>query len=254
MVIDSHAHLYWKRFDQDREQVIDNALAAGVDHIVIPGTNLATSKEAVELSQAWGHLHSAAGMHPSDSMDDSPESRAALAELMALPECVAIGEAGLDFFHQDNPSLEIQEACFRWQLEKAIEHDKPIIVHCRDSHEDTLRCVRDYPGLRGVLHCFTMGAEEMQAYVDVGFHISFSGVVTYPKNEANREAARLTPEDRILVETDSPFLAPQGYRGKRNEPAYVVHVLREVARVRGMDEGAMATITDNNAKALFDLP
>ena len=253
MVIDSHAHLYWKRFNDDREQVVEDALAAGVDHIVIPGTNVATSIEAVELATGTVNLHAAAGMHPSDSMDDSPESRAILAKLMAAPECVAIGEAGLDFFHKDNPPLEKQEACFRWQLEKAVELDKPIIVHCRDSNEDTLRCVRDYPGLRGVLHCFTMGPDEMQAYVDIGFHISFSGVVTYPKNEANREAARLTPEDRILVETDSPFLAPQGYRGKRNEPAYVVHVLREVAKVRGMEEEAMATITDNNAKALFGL-
>ncbi len=253
MVIDSHAHLYWKRFHEDRDQVVDNALAAGVDHIVIPGTNLATSAEAMDLSQGRPHLHAACGIHPSDSLDDTPAARAALSEMMASPECVAIGEAGLDFFHKDNPPLAKQEACFRWQLEKAIEHDKPIIVHCRESHEDTLRCVRDYPGLRGVLHCFTMGPDEMQAYVDVGFHISFSGVVTYPKNEANREAARMTPEDRILVETDSPFLAPQGFRGKRNEPAYVVHVLREVARVRGMDEEAMATITDNNAKALFGL-
>jgi TatD DNase family protein len=253
MVIDSHAHLYWKRFHGDRDQVIQNALNAGVDHIVVPGTNLATSTEAMELCRGHDHLHASAGIHPSDSMDDTPESRALLEEFMASPECVAIGEAGLDFFHKDNPSLAQQEACFRWQLERAIEHDKPIIVHCRDSHADTLRCIRDYPGLRGVLHCFTMGPGEMQDYVDAGFHISFSGVVTYPKNEANREAARLTPEDRILVETDSPFLAPQAFRGKRNEPAYVVHVLREVARVRGLHEEAMATITDRNARSLFAL-
>ncbi len=253
MVIDSHAHLYWKRFHDDRAQVIENALAAGVDHIVVPGTNVATSTEAIELARGADHLHAAAGMHPSDSADDSPESRGALARLMADPECVAIGETGLDFFHRDNPPLEKQEACFRWQLEKAIELDKPIIVHCRDSHADTLRLVGDYPGLRGVLHCFTMGPEEMQAYVEVGFHISFSGVVTYPKNEANREAARLTPEDRILVETDSPFLAPQGHRGRRNEPAYVVHVLEEIARLRGVDEVTMAATTDANARALFRL-
>ncbi len=253
MVIDSHAHLYWKRFHEDRDQVIKNALAAGVDHIIVPGTNVATSTEAIELAADNEHLHAAVGMHPSDSLQDSPESRAILAQLMAAPESVAIGESGLDFFHKDNPPLERQEACFRWQLEKAVELDKPIIVHCRDSHADTLRLVSDYPGLRGVLHCFTMGPDEMQAYVDMGFHISFSGVVTYPKNEANREAARLTPEDRILVETDSPFLAPQGYRGKRNEPAHVVHVLKEVARVRGVDENAMAATTDANAKALFGL-
>ncbi|MCP5022709.1 MAG: TatD family hydrolase [bacterium] len=253
MVIDSHAHLYWKRFHEDRAQVIENALAAGVGHIVVPGTNVATSGEAIELARGTNHLHAAAGMHPSDCMHDSPESRETLAQLMADPECVAIGEAGLDFFHRDNPPLEKQEACFRWQLEKAIELNKPIIVHCRDSHADTLRLVGDYPELRGVLHCFTMGPEEMQAYVDLGFHISFSGVVTYPKNKTNREAARLTPEDRILVETDSPFLAPQGHRGKRNEPAYVVHVLKEIARVRGVDEKTMAATTDANAKALFGL-
>ncbi|MCA9003380.1 MAG: TatD family hydrolase [Planctomycetes bacterium] len=253
MVIDSHAHLYWKRFHGDLDQVIEGALAAGVEHIIVPGTNVETSKEAMELCQGKARLHSAAGIHPSDSACDSREARAQLAEWMASPECVAIGEAGLDFYHSDNPPLEVQEACFRWQLERAVEFDKPIIVHCRDSHSDTLRCIRDYPGLRGVLHCFTMGVEEMEDYVSAGLHISFSGVVTYPKNDANREAARRTPEDRILVETDAPFLAPQALRGKRNEPAFVVHVLREVARVRNLDEASMAAITDRNAKSLFGL-
>ena len=252
-LIDSHAHLYWSRFDDDRSAVLDQAIARGVEHIVVPGTNVATSRAAQDLCAESDRLHFAAGIHPSDTAEDSPTAREAIAAMCRHADCVAVGETGLDFFHKDNPRAAVQEAAFRWHIELAVEMSKPIIVHCRDAHEDTLRCLSDYPDITGVMHCFTMDAAAMQPYLDLGLHISFSGVVTFPKNDANREAARMVPADRMLIETDSPFLAPQPKRGKRNEPAFVEHVLETVAEVRGEDPTQVAAQTTANAKRLFGL-
>ncbi len=253
-LIDSHAHLYWSRFEEDRAAVLEHAAARGVQHIVVPGTNCETSLAARELCAGQPNLHFAAGLHPSDTAEDGEEARALIARLCAEPECVAVGETGLDFFHQNNPSAAVQEAAFRWHLELALQLDKPVIVHCRDAHDETARCLADYPGVRGVMHCFTMGPDEMQLYLDLGLHISFSGVVTYPKNDANRAAARAVPADRILIETDSPFLAPQPERGRRNEPAFVEHVLHTIAQERGVAPEVLAEQTTTNARELFRLP
>ena len=143
---------------------------------------------------------------------------------------------------------------FAWHLELAKRLDKPVVIHCRDAHEDTLALLREHRGVRGVMHCYAMGPEELPGYLDVGMYISFSGVVTYPKNESNREAAKLVPEDRLLVETDSPYLPPQSQRGKRNEPAGIREVLEVVAKTRGDDPETLAKRTALNADALFGLP
>ncbi|MCB9906484.1 MAG: TatD family hydrolase [Planctomycetes bacterium] len=250
-VVDSHAHLYWKRFDGDREAVLEAARQAGVTHIVVPGTNLETSTAARDLCSGQTWLHFAAGIHPSDSAEDSLGVRAAIEALANDSRCVAIGEAGLDFFHKDNPSKAVQEACFHWQLDLARSLDKPIIVHGRDAHDEVLTSLRAFPGVRGVMHCFTLGPPEMEAYLELGFSISFSGVVTFPKNLDNREAARRAPLDSLLVETDCPFLAPQPVRGQRNEPAFVRHVLQTVAEVRGMSAAELGAATTANAQRLF---
>ncbi len=252
-LIDTHAHLYWSSFDEDRAAVLENARAAGVQHIVIPGTNLATSQAARDLCQAESGLHFGAGFHPSDSAQSSPQTRAAITDLCKLPECVAVGEAGLDFFHKHYPDPETQLDCFRWQIELSLELGKPLIIHCRDAHAATLELLSEYTNLRGVLHCFTMGPSEARSYVELGLMISFSGVVTYPRNEDNRAAARSVPEDSILVETDGPFLAPQAERGKRNEPAFVRHVLDRVAQERSVSPSDLAATTSANAKRLFGI-
>jgi TatD DNase family protein len=150
--------------------------------------------------------------------------------------------------------LAEQRENFCWHLDLAREIDKPVIVHCRDAHEATVELLRSVPGVRGVMHCYSMGPRELPAYLELGFFISFSGVVTYPKNQENREAARLVPADRILFETDSPFLAPQGQRGRRNEPAFVRAVVEAVAEVRGEDPTSLGETASRNAAALFGLP
>lgn len=250
MITDTHAHVTWESFDPDREQVFARAREAGVTRIVLVGTELASSRAAFELARGREGVHPTAGIHPHDAQRADAVERAAIAALCARQECVAVGETGLDWFKQHS-SREAQLECFRWHLALARELDKPVIVHCREAHEDVLALLREARGVRGVMHCWTMGAQELPAYLELGLYISFSGVVTYARNEANRAAALAVPEDRLLVETDCPFLAPQGRRGQRNEPAFVREVLAEVARVRGAPLEQLARATSANAARLF---
>jgi TatD DNase family protein len=252
VITDSHAHLYWRDFDADRDAVLARARAAGVERMVIVGTDVLSSRAAFELCADELGLFPTAGIHPHDAKDAGPAERAAIEELCRRPECVGVGEAGLDFFKGFSPRAAQLES-FLWQLDLARRLAKPIVIHCRDAHADTVRCLQQFPGVRGVMHCYTMGPEELAPYLDAGLYISFSGVVTYPKNDANRAAARAVPLDRLLVETDCPYLAPQGRRGKRNEPANVLIVLEELATVRETDLESLARATSANAAELFGL-
>lgn len=253
MITDTHAHVFGERFDEDRDEVLARARAAGVERIVVVGTDVASSRAAFDLCAGRAGLHPTAGIHPHDAATVDDAARAAITALCARPECVAVGETGLDWFKQFAPR-EAQIASFAWHARLAREIEKPLVVHCRDAHEDNLAVLRDAAGVRGVMHCYTMGPDELPAYLDLGFFISFSGVVTYPKNAANREAARVVPLDRIVFETDCPYLAPQGQRGRRNEPAYVRLVVEDVARLRGMDPLELARASSANAARLFQLP
>ncbi len=253
MITDTHAHLYWKSYDEDRALVLDRARREGVERMVIVGTDVGTSRAAIELCRGVPGLFPTAGLHPHDATSFDETARAAIRGLCSRDECVGVGETGLDYFKEFSPRAAQRES-FRWHLELARELDKPIVIHCRDAHEDTVELLRSVPGVRGVMHCYTMGEAELAPYIELGLFISFSGVVTYPKNDANRDAARAVPIDRLVVETDSPFLAPQGERGKRNEPAFVRRVLDEVARVRAHDPEGLAAVTSANAARLFKLP
>jgi len=252
LITDTHAHVFGPRFDEDREAVLERARAAGVSRIVVVGTDVETSRAAFALCAGRPGLYPTAGIHPHDAAQITDAQRDEIAALCAREECVAVGETGLDWFKEFSPR-EQQLAGFRWHAELARELDKPLVVHCRDAHEDTARILRETSGVRGVMHCYTMGTEELPAYLDLGFYISFSGVVTYPKNVANREAARVVPLDRIVFETDCPYLAPQGKRGLRNEPALVRLVVEDVARLRGMDAAELARVSSANAARLFRL-
>jgi len=254
MITDSHAHLYWKDFETDREAVLARARAAGVTRMVVVGTDVATSRAAFELCASEAELFPTAGIHPHDAERAlEPGERAAIEELCRAPECVGVGETGLDWFKNFAPR-GAQLDSFLWQLDLARRLDKPVVIHCRDAHADTVRCLQQFPGVRGVMHCYTMGPDELAPYLAAGLCISFSGVVTYPKNEANRAAAAAVPVERLLIETDCPYLAPQGRRGKRNEPAFVVAVLDELARVRCTSALELAHATSANAAGLFALP
>lgn len=253
MITDSHAHVFWNSFDEDRDEVIERARAAGVGRMVIVGTNLETSQQSFALCEGREGLFPTAGVHPHDSSDADARALEKIAQLCRREECVAVGETGLDYFKEFSPALTQREN-FDWHLDLARRLDKPVVVHSREAHEDTVKMLSAHPGVRGVMHCFTMGPKELEPYLELGFYISFSGVVTYPKNDENRAAAALVPSDRLLVETDCPYLAPQGHRGKRNEPALVRKVLECVAKTRGEDVGALEVATSQNAADLFALP
>jgi TatD DNase family protein len=253
VITDTHSHLFWKSFDADRPAVLRRAREAGVRRMLVVGTDLATSVAAHELCAEDPDLFPTAGVHPHDAEGAAPEVLAEIEALCRGEACVAVGETGLDYFKEYSPR-EAQRRAFRWHLQLARELGKPVIVHSRDAHRDTAELLAEAGGVRGVMHCYTMGTEELTPYLEMGLYISFSGVVTYPRNEANREAARAVPVDRLLVETDCPFLAPQGRRGERNEPALVADVLAGVAAARGAAPEELALATSRNAAALFGLP
>jgi TatD DNase family protein len=253
MITDSHAHIYWKSYDGDRDEVLARAREAGVQRIVVVGTDLSTSRAALDLCRGELDLFPTAGVHPHDAEGVGADDRAEIEELCRLPECVGVGETGLDWFKEYSPRRDQIEG-FHWHLDLARRIDKPVVVHCRDAHEDTARILREYAGVRGVMHCYTFGPRELEPYLEAGLYISFSGIVTYPRNDENRAAAAAVPSDRLLVETDSPYLAPQPVRGKRNEPAHVAEVLRVVAETRGESFEDAARQTHANAARLFGLP
>lgn len=253
MITDTHAHIYWDGLREDVEGVIARSRAAGVERIVVVGTDVKSSQAAFEMCRGRAMLHPTAGLHPHEAQHLDDATRAEIDRLCRTPECVAVGETGMDHFKAFSPRAD-QLASFAWHAELAREIAKPLVVHSRDAHADTLDVLRAAPGVRGVMHCWTMGTEELPHYLDLGFWISFSGVVTYPKNEHIRAAARACPADRIVFETDCPFLAPQKHRGKwPNEPALVRETLEFVAALRGVDAGELAATSSANARTLFGL-
>ncbi len=252
-ITDSHCHVWWDQFDEDRDLVLQRARDAGVERMVVVGTDVETSLASLDLAAREAELFGTAGIHPHDAAKFDEGTRRSIEALCQRPDCVAVGETGLDWFKEWAPR-EAQLASFRWHLELARTLDKPVIIHSREAHEDTLELVRGCPGVRGVMHCFVMGPEELPHYVDAGLHISFSGIVTFKGSAANQEAARRCPEELLLVETDAPFLAPAPYRGKRNEPAFCAETLRFVAELRGVSVDHLARVTTENASRLFGLP
>ena len=254
--VDSHCHLQLSPQPERRyaagsaDEHVARADAAGVAWMVCVGTDLVTSQEALDLADRHPNVHAAVGLHPHDASKLGAEWEM-LEPLAVSDACVAIGEAGFDLYYEHSPRDE-QETAFRWQIRLAARLGKPLVVHSRDAWDDTFR-VLDDEGVpeRTVFHCFTGGPDEARAAVARGCYLSFSGIVSFKNAEALREAARLAPAERILVETDSPYLAPEPYRGQPNEPAHVVAVGEALARARGADAGEIAAVTGANAARVF---
>jgi TatD DNase family protein len=248
-LVDSHVHLDDSKFDADREAVIERALAAGVERMMAIGTGGGPPDLETAIRQAERHvfIFATIGVHPHDASKATPETFARLRELAAHPKVLAIGEIGLDY-HYDFSPREVQRAVFRQQLEIAAEAGKPIVIHSREAWADTMELVGQ--ARSGILHCFTGDPQQAREALDLGFHLAFGGVLTFPNAEAVREAARITPEDRLLVETDCPYLAPIPHRGRRNEPAFVVEVARRLAEVRGSTLDEIAEQTTRNFERL----
>lgn len=251
MSIDTHAHLEMEVFDSDREEVLKRAVEAGLTAIVTVGTTLADCKKAVALAGRYPPLYAAVGIHPHEVKGIDSGTYDALRLLARRDKVVAIGEIGLDFFYDHSPR-EVQIRRFAEQLDLAEELDMPVIIHDREAHSETLRILRPRKGrLRGVLHCFSGDQAMARECLDMGFHLSVAGPVTYPKAERLREVAREMPLERLLIETDAPYLAPQPHRGKRNEPAYVVETAGCLAEIRGLPVGELERLTAANARRLF---
>lgn len=248
MIFDTHCHL---GFDAqvDPAQVIQRAREAGVTTMLDVGIDLASSLAARQRARSTpGVLHSA-GLHPNDCVKLADEWED-IEELCAAEDCVAVGETGLDFYRDWAPPARQQEG-FARHLELARRLDKPVVVHCRDAFPRVFEILREHPGVRGVMHCFSGGVDEARAALDLGFYVSFAGPLTYPRSEPIREAARFVPEDRLLVETDAPFLPPQGKRGQRNEPAWITMTLAKLAELRSWSFEQAAAATRRNAERLF---
>ncbi|MEZ0328420.1 MAG: TatD family hydrolase [Dissulfuribacterales bacterium] len=240
--------------------VMHRAAANGVEQVMTIGVDLLSSQKAMELAAMWPQVFCAVGIHPHDAAR-IPSFEWLQNQLNAIRlqdtsnKIKAIGETGLDFAKEYSPRAE-QFHAFRWHLELALEWGLPVVVHDREAHGQTLDVLAEYAarGLTGVLHCFSGDTEMARRVLDMGFHVSVSGVVTFSKADVLREAVRFTPLDRLLIETDSPFLAPVPYRGKTNEPGYVRYVAEEIARLKCLTLEEVASCTTRNAQALFALP
>jgi len=252
LITDSHAHVFWSSFDEDRELVLERARAAQVSRMVVVGTNLATSQAAFALCRDRAGLFPTAGIHPHDCAQALEADYAGIAELARERACVAVGETGLDLFKEYSPRA-LQADSFRWHLRLAVELDKPVVVHCRDAHEATVELLREFPLVRGVMHCYSMGPGELAPYLEAGLFISFSGVVTYPRNDANRAAARARCVGRAVPAEPGRGSRSRPAADRRARPALVRGVLEVLARERGADFEELARATSANAERLFDL-
>lgn len=254
MLTDSHAHLDDEELFADLSAILGRAIEAGVGRIVVPGVSLESSRKAVELAQVHPMIYAAVGIHPHLAKEYLPENRKELVALAAREKVVALGEIGLDYHYSFCPP-EVQRQAFAAQLELASELDKPLILHSREADEDTYRLLRSapLPGKPGVLHCYSSNWDWAQKFLEMGFYLGVTGVITFKKAEALREVVQKAPLSRLLIETDSPYLAPHPHRGKRNEPALVREVAETVAEVRGIPLEEVLLATCRNLNDLFGI-
>lgn len=256
-LIDSHAHIDFPQFEGDREAMLQRARAAGVNAIVAIGVGPGPEKldAALPYAQAHDWIYTTVGIHPHEAKEVRPAHLETLARLAKHPKVIAWGEIGLDYFYDHSPR-EVQQKVFREQMDLAKGAKLPLVIHCRDAWGDCLDMLEEHwrgTGLGGVLHCFTSTIEHARRGVDMGFMVSFTGNLTYPKAQNIREVAKNLPLESILIETDSPYLAPQTMRGKRNEPAFVVEVAKTLGNVRNLGTEEAAAKTSENFRRFFHL-
>lgn len=253
-LIDTHCHLDFERFDEDRDAVVARAAAAGVSRIIVPALDAQNWQAVLKLAERYDGVYTAVGVHPNSTADWQDSHIDQLRTLAQHPKVVAIGEIGLDYYWDKSPK-ERQQRAFGMQLELAAELGLPVIVHNREASEDVLAMLADSPlagrPAPGVLHSFSASWADAEKALAMGFYLGFTGPVTFKKAEEVREVARRVPHDRILVETDAPFLTPHPHRGKRNEPAYVAFVAARLAAERGVETAVFACQTTQNAETLF---
>ncbi|NLO47534.1 MAG: TatD family hydrolase [Clostridiales bacterium] len=250
MYFDTHAHYDDTQFDEDRDLILSKMPHNGIDLIVNPGSNVLSSEASVELAQRYSFIWAAAGIHPHEAKQCNPEALQKIKELCLHEKVVAIGEIGLDY-HYDHSPRDIQKMALYAQLELAASLDLPVILHDREAHEDCLTAVRAFPGIKGVFHCYSGSLEMAKQIIKMGWYLSFTGSITFKNARKAPEIVAWVPSDRIMIETDAPYMAPVPNRGKRNDSANLYFIAQAVGEMRGITVSEAAELTLKNGKRFF---
>ena len=251
MYFDTHAHYDDEKFAEDGERILAALPEAGITLVLNPGCDLASSRTAVALAERWEHVYAAVGIHPEECGGCTDGDFEAIRALCARKKVVAVGEIGLDYYWPENPPREFQQAVFRRQLELALELELPVIIHDRDAHGDSLAIVEEYPALRGVFHCFSGSPEMAAELLKRGWYLGFDGPITYKNAKKALEVIELCPMERLLLETDSPYLSPVPHRGERNDSRNLPWIAAKIAEVKGCTVETVAAAATENGKRLF---
>ena len=251
-LFDTHAHLDDKQYDEDREEMLARARAAGVEYLVNIGGSIGSSRRSVKLAEAHDFIYCATGIHPHDASTATPQVLQEIEAMQSHPKCLALGEIGLDY-HYDFSPRDVQRDVFYKQMELARRLNRKVIIHSREATEDTLAILRQFPEVTGVVHCYSGSLETAKILVDMGYILSFTGVITYKNAVKSVEVVKWLPLDKLMAETDAPYLTPVPYRGKRNESAYVSFVIEKMAEIKGLSYEEMARITYENGKQFYGI-
>lgn len=252
-LFDTHAHYDDSRFDKDRGELLRSMQENGVKFIVNPGCDLPSTKKAIAMAEQYPFMFAAAGIHPEQARDVGEHALKELAALAEHPKVRAIGEIGLDYYWEKDCPREKQQEVFRWQMELAGKLGLPVIIHDRDAHADCLEIVRAYPQVTGVFHCYSGSLEMAKELVRLGYYLSFTGVITFKNAKKFQEIIRWLPDDRIMIETDCPYMAPEPFRGRRNSSLYVYRMAEQIAGIRGITAQQAAELTTQNGCRFFQI-
>lgn len=253
MLFDTHAHYDDERFDSDREAVLSALPGAGVGLVVNPGCTLAASRAAIDLAARFPHVYAAVGLHPEDCGDFAPEQMDLLRAMAGQPKVVAIGEVGLDYYWKENPPAARQKDVLYRQMELAGELGLPVIFHDRDAHADSLRAVKDFPGVRGVFHCYSGSVEDAETLLEAGWLLSFNGAATFRNARKAPEVIRAVPLKKLMIETDAPYLTPEPHRGERNDSRFVHLVAEKIAEIKGLTPRQVEDATWETGRRFFGI-
>ena len=252
MLFDTHAHYYAEQFAPDRDKVLSALPAANVGLVLCPGCDLESSRQSIALAEQYPFLSAAAGVHPEDALGLPDDWLEQVEAMTHHPKVKAVGEIGLDYYWQEVPR-DLQKEVFRAQLALAQRLDMPVIVHDREAHGDSLAIVKEFPGVRGVFHCYSGSVEDAKTLIKLGWHLSFTGTITFKNARKAPEVIAAVPLDRIMVETDAPYMAPTPYRGKRCDSRYVYRMVETIAQIKGLTTQEVEEATTENGKRLFGI-
>jgi TatD DNase family protein len=253
MIFDTHAHYDDEKFDADRDEVLSSMTTHGIGRIVDPGCTVSSSRAAIALAERYDFLYAAVGLHPENCAGAGEAEFAAIAELARHEKVVAIGEIGLDYYWEENPPADFQKEVLARQMALAEELRLPVIIHDRDAHGDCLDMARAFPNVRGVFHCYAGSVEGAKILLDMGWYLGFGGVLTFKNAKRAPDVVRYMPLERLVLETDSPYMAPVPYRGKRNDSRYLPAVVERVAELKGVSTEEVERVTWENGNRLFNI-